>query len=908
MPLPILRTKLFIPPVRANSVDREALNDAFINGLLTRLTLVSAPAGFGKSTLVQAALAHSSRAVAWVSLDEADSPLGRFLHYVIAALREVSNDAFAESVLVSLDASSTPSAEHLITALLNELASWSQPTVLVLDDYHRLDNREIDAALELLIDYLPPTLHVVIITREDPPLPLARLRAKGQMNEFRAAELRFSLPEAQAFLSQTMQLTLDSAAIAALEQRTEGWIAGLQMAALSLQNREHSAEMIEAFSGSHRFVLDYLAEEVLQQQDPERREFLLQTAFLPRMNAELCDAVTGKRNARSCLDSLDAANLFLVPLDDQRDWYRYHHLFADVLQSRLRHDAPELLRELQQRASDYFWHKGQTQDAIQQALDGGHTTLAAERIEHVWPELRKNTPEAVLLNWLKPIPAATLERQPVLCAHYGMCLMSGQLEQAEHYYQCAEQWLALPPALAEAQGMQVYHRHALQELPALLAVGRAYQAGASGDMKTLIEQAQKALEQSSDSAPIWQGAAAALLAMVHWGQGELNQAYKLIKSSYDSMQAGDEFSGVISTQYLLANLHISMGQLQAAERLCQQAQKRWQQHPSLPPQGSAEILVTRAAIAVERYELEAAERYLQQARQLGPQAVMLETAHWWQMIQAQLALSRGEPEIALQWIDEAEQQKIPSPAPDPLPLPAWRARIALRQGMPQLTEQWLQQNAFSAEDEADYLHQFEHLCFCEWLLARFDDEKNPQTLEDANTLLLTLHHAATAGQRSGNQVEIELLLAQLASRKGLAEDTQKWLGHAIELAARENWLRLCIEQTSTLPEALKTLQRSWQTTDRPRLFLQQILTAQANLKPSKEAPSPANPAGLLEPLSQRELDVLKLLTSELSGPEIASRLFVSLNTLRTHSKNIYAKLAVNSRRSAVKKAQELGIL
>ena len=475
MPAPILATKLYIPPHRSNIVLRprliERLNEGLrqSHGFGRKLTLISAPAGFGKTTLVSSWLAglpagaasqeeNANRRskiqnpVAWLSLDEGDNDPTRFLVYLVSALQKIAPDTGAR-VLAALQSPQPPPTELLLTTLLNEVAAIPDHFVLVLDDYHVIDSEPVDAstsvddALAFLLDHLPPQMHLVITTREDPRLPLARYRARGQLTELRAADLRFTPVEAAEFLNRAMGLNLSAEDVAALEARTEGWIAGLQLAALamqglSMQGRSEPARFIQAFTGSHRFVLDYLAEEVLQRQPERVRSFLLETAILDRLSGPLCDAVTGREDGKEMLDVLERGNLFVMPLDDKRQWYRYHHLFADVLQSRLMEEQPERAPTLHRRASEWCEQNGLRSDAIRHALAAKDFGWAAGLIELAWSAMDVNMQSATWLGWARALPDELVRARPVLSVGYAWALLdAGEMETCETWLRDAERWL-----------------------------------------------------------------------------------------------------------------------------------------------------------------------------------------------------------------------------------------------------------------------------------------------------------------------------------------------------------------------------------------------------------------------------------------------------------------------------------
>src|SRR6266487_2156292 len=463
MTTPVLATKLYIPPPPPKVVVRprliERLNEGLSAGGTPGVTLISAPAGFGKTTLVSEWVARCGRPAAWLSLDIGDNDLVRFLIYLISALQKISPNLGA-GILDILQTPQSAPIESILTALLNEITTISdnpstrgatlhraepqsgQGFILILDDYHVIDAKPVDDALTFLVEHLPPQMHLVITTREDPALPIPRLRARRQLIELRAADLRFTPSEAAEFLNQVMGLNLSAEDVAVLETRTEGWIAGLQLAALSMQGHEDVSGFIQAFAGDHRHIVDYLVEEVLQRQPEPIRNFLLKTAILDRLNGPLCDAVTGQPGGKARLETLQRGNFFVVPLDDKRHWYRYHHLFADVLHMHLMAEQPDQVPALHRRASEWYEQNGSSADAIRHALAGGDFERAADLVELASPAMSRNRQEAILLGWLQSLPDELLQYRPVLGVTYAHVLMaSGELEGVEARLQDAERWL-----------------------------------------------------------------------------------------------------------------------------------------------------------------------------------------------------------------------------------------------------------------------------------------------------------------------------------------------------------------------------------------------------------------------------------------------------------------------------------
>lgn len=494
MPIPILATKLYIPPPRPKVVARSRLIERLNQGLHRKLTLVSAPAGFGKTTLVTEWIEEIERPYAWLSLDERDGDPVRFLTYFLAALQTMM-PTIGETVLAMLH-SPQPPIELILTNLLNEITNHRDNFLLVLDDYHTIDEQTIDNALNFFLEYLPPQMHLVITTREDPNLALARLRSRDQLSEVRVADLRFKSVEVTEFLKHVMGLKLSSEEIVALETRTEGWIAGLQLAALSMQGHNDITQFVRAFTGDNHYIVDYLVDEVLQRQSEAVRSFLLQTSILPRLNGSLCDAITGQEESAARLEALERGNFFVVPLDNKRHWYRYHHLFADVLYAHLVQEQVDQIALLHQRASEWYQHNGSATDAIRHALAAKDFERAANLVELTAPTMRQSRQESTLLGWLKALPDDVFHNRPILSIEYvGALLSGGELEGAETRLRDAERWLGMtadtPTQSAE---MIVMNKQELSRLPGWIALYRAALSLALGNALDTVTYAQQVLE------------------------------------------------------------------------------------------------------------------------------------------------------------------------------------------------------------------------------------------------------------------------------------------------------------------------------------------------------------------------------------------------------------------------------
>ena len=552
-PAPLLETKLYVPRSRRGLVPRPRLSERLDRGTASTATLVSAPAGFGKTTLLTEWLAAGpaapadERLVAWLSLDRGDNDPVSFWAYVIAALRTVASGV-GESALALLQAPQPPPIETVLTVLLNELSATAGDIVLVLDDYHVIDASDVQDGMAFLLDHLPPWLHVVIASRADPALPLARWRARGELAEIRTAELRFTPDEAAAYLNEMMGLQLTARDVAALEGRTEGWIAALQLAALSMQGRDDVAGFIAGFAGDDRYVVDYLVEEVLQRQSDRVQAFLLQTSILGRLSGPLCDAVTGQGGGKAMLEALDRGNLFLVPLDDRRRWYRYHHLFADVLQARLLDEQPGQVPGLHRRASAWYQQNGEPSAAIGHALAAGDFGRAADLVELAIPAMRRTRQEATVRGWLEVLPLGVLPDEvvrvrPVLSVHFAGALLSGgEFEGVEARLRDAERWLDATTARHEGAParpaeMVVADEEEYRRLPAEIEVYRSALALAQGDVPGTVRHARRALDLSPEEDHLVRASAAGFMGLAFWGAGTSRQGTRRMPSAWQDYAA-----------------------------------------------------------------------------------------------------------------------------------------------------------------------------------------------------------------------------------------------------------------------------------------------------------------------------------------------------------------------------------
>ena len=633
-----------------------------------------------------------------------------------------------------------PPTESILTALLNEIATVPDHFVLVLDDYHVIDAKPVDdSALTFLLEHLPPQMHLVIATREDPHLPLARLRARGQLTELRAADLRFTPAEAAEFLNQVMGLNLSAEDIAALETRTEGWIAGLQLAALSMQGHQDVPGFIRAFAGDDRYIVDYLVEEVLQRQPEPVRNFLLQTAILDRLNGPLCDAVTGQEEGNARLEALERGNFFVVPLDDKRHWYRYHHLFADVLRMHLMAEQPDQVSALHRRASEWYEQNGSAADAIRHALAAEDFERAATLVELAMPAMRRNRQEATVmeLGWLKALPDELIHVRPVLSVDYAFALFGGgELEAVEARLRDAERWLDTTAGQREraealAAGMVVVDEEEFRRLPGMIALLRAAQALARGDMPETVQNARRVLDLAREDDHLMLGGAASQLGLAAWANGDLEAARRMTADGMAHVRRAGYISPAIGGAIVLADILIAQGRLHEAMTTYERA-LQWATEPGAPVlRGAADMHVGMSDLHCEHNDLKAATQHLLTSQALGELAGLPQNPYRWRAAMARLREAQGDLGGALDLLDQAERLYDGNLSPNVRPLATRKTRVWVAQGRLDEALRWAHEQGLSVDDDLSYLHEFDHITLARVLLARYRSDRADRSLLEA---------------------------------------------------------------------------------------------------------------------------------------------------------------------------------
>lgn len=899
---PLVATKLYVPKLRGDLVVRPRLLER-LRRAGSRLTLVSAPAGFGKTTLLAEwldATPGDDRAVAWVSLDPSDNEPARFWTYVVTALQGALPTVGSESLELL---SSAPSSTDLgLTTLLNELAAAPGEVWLVLDDYHLVDDHDVGGGVAFLLEHLPPHVHVVLSTRADPDLPLARFRVRGELVEIRAADLRFTSDEAAEYLDAATGQHLSARDIEVLEGRTEGWIAALQLAALSLQGREDVSSFIAQFAGTDRYLVDYLVEEVLAHQPEPVRDFLLQTSVLDRLAGTLCDALTGRDDGSLMLTTLVRTNLFLVPLDDRREWYRYHHLFADVLRARLLAEQPDLVPLLHQRASRWYEAHDSAEEAVRHALAARDFDRAAYLMEMAVPAIRRERREALLLGWLKALPDHCIRRSPVLSVLHGhMLLVSGDLDGIEASLDDAERALAAGP---DGSAPPWADTEELRTLPATIAVYRASLAQARGDVAGTVEHARRALDLAGPGDHLARGSANGFLGLAAWAKGDVAAALETFGQAVASLHASGNLVDELSSTVVLADLWLAAGRPGKARRLYLGALQRAEAAGERVARATPVLHAGISEIDCEAGDLDAARQHLERAAALGESAAMGESRYRWHVAMSRVAEAEGNPQEGIALLDEAEQLYRPGFFPQVRPIAAMRARVWVANDNLSQAAVWAAERGVSVTDDVAYLSEFDHLTLVRLLIARHRRRPDPAALDEAVRLLARLHAAAETSGRAGSLIEIQVLNALALDAQGHRPQALQSLAQAwVEAPEPEGYVRLFLDEGAPMVDLLRAAEHQGVAGDHAHRLLGLSAARDGGGVGARQRAASSS-----ESLSDRELQVLRLLDSELSGPQIARELFVSPNTLRTHTKHIFTKLDVTNRRAAVRRAHERGLL
>lgn len=864
MDTPLLSTKLNRPQKRAKLVSRpdllERLNHDLLQGqaFARKLTLVSAPAGYGKTTLVIEWLSQLGLPSGWFSLDEGDADPHRFAAYLVAALQQV-DESIGKNTATLLQTSNPPPEEIIFTTLVNELSAAASPILLVLDDYHTIQAPAIHKQIGFLLENQPSNFHLVIATREDPLLPIARLRARGMVTEVSQEDLRFSPEEMNAFFKQIMNLNLQPEEILALERRTEGWIAGVQLAALSMQGRESVAEFIQAFTGSSRFILDYLIEEVFEQQPPAMQDFLLKTSVLGSLSGSLCDAVTGRNDSQRLLEQLEHSNLFIAALDQSREWFRYHRLFAELLQHRLKISGnnPE---ELHQRASAWFHNNGRADEAIHHAVVARDWETTAKLIEEHNTEFLKRGQTWTVVRWFHGIPDEVLRTDPKLCYNYCWpLLLTSQYDRAAPLLEYVEQIAQdIPPFLGEVYAAQ------------------AYLARGQGDHARMVERSQRAIELLPKSALSSRGIVAVNLGIAYWHQGKIKAAEEMLTEALEAGTATGNHYAALTAVIFLGRALFVRGQLYEAAQYFERAVQQGGEIPI-----NALAYMDLADLHYEWNDLAESQAAIEKAIELNERAKAYEFLVGSRLIQARLHTAKGDITGAEEILSQTWQliQREPIPEATIQRVHVAQARLQMAKGKP-----------------IDHNNLPENVdCHSAY---RFLGVTRAYTLERPQAAAYLEELVKTARENDWGFGRVAALTAQAALTES-DEDAFNCLVEALQLADDGKFIRTFLDSGKRV---ISLLIRAIPENASPA-YAEKLLAAIQEIDPDHDL----GQAGLIEPLSKRELEVLKCLADGMSNRAIAESLFISPGTAKTHVHNICRKLDVQNRTQAAMKARELNL-
>jgi LuxR family maltose regulon positive regulatory protein len=898
----IVATKITIPRVPPEMLRRSRLLDALDQASGRGLTLVCTPAGFGKTTLLADWARNTELPVGWLSLDQDDNDPTRFWRYVVAAMEQ---SGVREGLRSILDSPSGASSEGIAGAVINEIAALRQELVLVLDDYHVVESRSVHGGLAFLLDHLPAGLHVVVASRSNPPFPLARLRAQGQLAELRAADLRFTSQESEAFLREVQALDLSPGEVASLEDRTEGWAVGLQLAALSLRERPDPGAFVEAFTGTHRYVLDYLTEEVLDRQPERVRSFLLQTSILDRLTGPLCDAVTCGSDGPQMLEHLERANLFLVPMDDERRWYRFHHLFTDLLQARLHQSDPELVPELHHRAAAWSEQHGMIGEAVRHSMAAEDPAAAACLVEEHLSETIRRGEGVILDRWLSMLPEDAVRLRPKLCLAQGwMQLHIGHLDSAERLVRHAERAFEHNQAsgdleLPTAGGM-------VAEVPAAIALLRADIAAARGDTEDSAASAQTALAQMGDEEFGPRFLARFQLACADWMAGRLEEAEPALALLLAEGRATPDPYPLISSCYALGQVQVGRGKLGAALRTNREGLRYATKGGRVSRFHAGEAHIGIAQVLYQRDELEEALQHARAGIDLCRHTVEFVLPAVALVVLARVRNAVGEPDAAREAMDEACRIR-PAQGFVALwnPAPAERARLLLAQGRVEEAERWAEEKGLRDDDELPYPRERSYLVLVRILLARSEPARALRLLERLATQAKSQH-------RTESVIQIGALRSIAIQAAGDHPGALTALAETLSLARPEGVIRVFADEGPAMAALLRSLisaRKRGRVPEASRADQEYLVRVVRAFDRGRDVRGSGTPVtGLVEPLTDREREVLGLIAVGRRNRDIAAELVVTLDTVKKHISHIFEKLGAANRTEAVARAREIGLI
>ncbi len=888
----LLETRFFIPPLCPGHIPRPQLISRLNEGLYRKLTLISAPAGFGKTAIVSEWAQNPGNAdFLWLSLDERENNPVSFLIYLIHAVRRgrSASQLFGDEVIGMLQSPGQYQMTGILTVLLNGLSELETRTVLILDDYHTLMTPEIDDILNFIITNLPPDFHLVIITREDPDIPFARLRAGDMMTELRAADLKFSLDETTAFLTSIEGIKLENAEIDALDSRTEGWVTGLRLAAFSLRKQADPSSFIESFTGSHRMVLDYLVEEVFNTLDESIKSFLLHTSILDRLSGSLCDFVTGQTNSQQKLELLEKSNLFIISLDNDRGWYRYHHLFRDLLQQKFRHEQKEKTRESYLKAAGWCSENGFTDEAIDYALSSKSYEDAADVLVNNIDGLFQRGEYAKMLRWTGTIPLQIIQKKPLLCLVYSWILFaSGRHEEAE-------------------VNMKAVINTAEKGFDGRLATIRASMMIYKGDIEKTRELADFALANLPEADILWRGIAAGVLGDLHGFTGNINEALRARRMALEISKTASAGHPVIMSSIKVAITLREKGLLNEALEICLDQIETAEKMGLSSSRVAGWARAVAGEILVEQKKIQEGIKLISEGVELTEKSMDLSIIGWTYHCQLRALFTTGNTAEVVEVLAKINRIAIKSRIPPWLAVYAdfWQIRIDLINGRQDKAELWLKQNPLFKDGcltsicEPDFFSVLQYITASRVLI-------KSERFEEALSLLDNILNIIVDAGRGSREIEVLILMSVTYGEMGDHENAMLTLGKALSLSKVLGFIMVFADEGPQVGRllyeaSLREVEGQW---------ARQILSAfpVSEIKPHHNRGQNISVHPLVEPLSDRELDVLSLMSEGLKNEQIGERLFISFHTVKVHTRNIFSKLDVHNRTEAVAKARSIGII
>jgi LuxR family maltose regulon positive regulatory protein len=904
----LLKTKLAIPPLRSDLVSRSRLLKKLNEGANRKLSLLSAPPGFGKTTLLSEWIHKKKFPAAWFSVDEGDNDPSSFLTYMIAALQTIDKN-WGQPALELIQSPQLPSFEATIITLINSITPIPKNFALVIDDYHLIQSQPIHNMLGLFLDAIPPKMHLILATRSDPPLQISRLRSQNQLSELRTDDLSFTSDEIMLYFKDKLNVDLSIEDIALLESRTEGWITGLQLAALSMQGRKDLSAFVAKFSGDNRYIVDYLMEEVLHRQPEHIQKFLLQTSILDPLSGPLCDAVTENQNSQQMLNLLEKANLFIFSLDNERNWFRYHRLFADSLNQRLQHRHGEIVPGLHRRACDWYDKRGLKYEAVDHALAASDYDRAAFLLEDMAETVWDRGQQVKLTQWFSHLPKRLISSRPELCVFYARSLiMSGKQKEAEQCLSSAEQILdSSSEEIVEIlpDGTSFRHVFKREEMLGKISAVRALMAMYRGDVENVIEHSYHALVLLSEDNLTWRGVVTTMLGMAHgWaGDGDMVKAEEAFLSAISISEKAGNISFNLFAGLALAGIYTYQGRMSKAEQLCHRLLQIAEKSGMSQTGNAGSIYSIWGGILSEKDEIEKGLSFIKKGIEIAKLSRDLIALQGIRLNMIRVLLIQKEFVKASRLAEKIEQDAKNFDLPPWMihVVSAYKGRIMLDTGELSAASQWVEKRGLDIKDKLAARSDPEHVILARFLIA----QNKPQ---DAEKLLSRMIKNAEKYQRIATAIEMRLvrILALYAQAKiDLAIEELK---QCLVLGEKAGFVHVFTMEGQILARLLTKileddkLAKTAQSTPYSKKFINKILAAFQGAKPTKKM------GGLTEPLSDRELEVLQQIAQGLTNQEIAEKLFISLNTVRTHTKNINNKLNVHSRTQATARAKKLGLI